>query len=251
MKMLHYDDRVWKPAASRWARVPHKLVGGILAILVLLVAGGRILSPAHLHAQHVAPVSAESYARTLEDPKRDAWQKPDQVVAAMHLKPDDVVADIGAGSGYFARRFAPHVAEVLAVDIDPKMLEIVAQNSPNNVKPVLASPDDPKLAPRSVDLIFFCDVLHHIRNRPAYYEKLKTALKPGGRVVVVDFYKKDLPVGPPNSMKVSETEVTTEFRAAGFRVSKSLDFLKYQYLLVFRYRGHGMGLGNLFSVHAG
>ena len=201
-------------------------------------------------AQHPAPETPAEYARMLEDPSRDVWQKPDQVVAALHLTPTDVVADIGAGSGYFTRRIAPHAAEVLAVDINPELLAIVGQRSPKNVRTVLATPDDPKLPLRSVDVIFFCDVLHHIRNRPAYFNKLRRALKPNGRVVVVDFYKKDMPVGPPASMKLAETEVTGEFRAAGFRVSRSLDFLKYQYFLVFRYRGRGMGLGNWFPVHA-
>lgn len=186
----------------------------------------------------------------LEDPSRDVWQKPDQVVAALNLAPTDVVADIGAGSGYFTRRIAPRVSKVFAVDVNPELLSIAAQRSPKNVETVLAAPDDPKLPLHSVDVIFFCDVLHHIESRPAYYRKLQTALKPNGRVVVVDFYKTKLPVGPPASMKLSETQVTGEFRAAGFKVSKSLDFLKYQYFLVFRYRGRGMGFGNWFPVHA-
>jgi ubiquinone/menaquinone biosynthesis C-methylase UbiE len=201
------------------------------------------------HQPHHPPQSAEEYARILEDPKRDAWQKPDQVVAALRLKQTDVVADIGAGSGYFARRIAPFAATVYAVDIDRRLLDIAAQQAPKNMLTVLAAPDDPKLPARSVDVVFFCDVLHHIENRTAYYEKLKKALKPGGRVVVVDFYRKPLPVGPPPSMKLSETGVTAEFRAAGFRVSKSLDFLPYQYFLVFRYRGsfRGWSLGSLLS----
>ncbi|MEO7141902.1 MAG: class I SAM-dependent methyltransferase [Bryobacteraceae bacterium] len=201
---------------------------------------------------HAMPaLSTDDYAKMLEDPLRSAWQKPDQVVAQMHLKPGDTVADIGAGSGYFARRIAPLVEKVYAVDIDAKLLEIAAKQAPKNMETVLAAPDDPKLPARSVDVIFFCDVLHHIENRGAYYVKLKRALKPGGRVVVVDFYKKkNLPVGPPMEMRLSETEVTGEFRAAGFRVSKSLDFLPYQYFLVFRYRGRGLGMSGWLSVNA-
>lgn len=221
---------------------PHRLGLPLLAAFLLPAWSGA--------AQHSVPQTAAEYARILEDPGRDAWQKPGQVVAALRLSGKDVVADIGAGSGYFTRRIAPHVAKVFAVDIDPGLLAIAAEHAPKNVQTVLAAPDDPKLPPRSVDVVFFCDVLHHIRNRPAYYAKLKRALKPNGRVVVVDFYKKTTPVGPPLPMKISETQVTGEFRAAGFRVSKSLDFLKYQYFLVFRYRGHGMGFGNWFPVHA-
>lgn len=82
-------------------------------------------------------------------------------------------------------------------------------------------------------MIFFCDVLHHIENRQAYYVKLSRVLKPGGRIVVIDFYKKPLPVGPPESMKLSEKEVITEFQKAGFGLRKRLDILPYQYFLFF------------------
>ena len=85
-------------------------------------------------------------------------------------------------------------------------------------------------------MIFFCDVLHHIENRPAYYAKLAKILKPGGRVVVIDFYKKPLPVGPPVSMKLSRQEVITEFHNADFVLGKELDILPYQYFLFFQRR---------------
>jgi ubiquinone/menaquinone biosynthesis C-methylase UbiE len=182
--------------------------------------------------QHHPPSSGE-YAKVLEDPSRDAWQKPHEVVMALGLRATDVVADIGAGTGYFARRFANHAGKVYAVDIDKELLAITQKNAPPNLTVVLAAPDDPRLAEQSVDLIFFCDVLHHIENRAAYYPKLAKALKPGGRVVVIDFYKKDLPVGPPPSMKLSDEEVITELRNAGFTLSKRLDILPYQYFLFF------------------
>ncbi len=183
--------------------------------------------------QHHPPSSAE-YAKVLEDPSRDEWQKPHEVVMALGLKPTDTVADIGAGTGYFARRFAHHAGKVYAVDINEKLLAIARENAPSNLETVLAAPDDPKLPAASVDLIFFCDVLHHIENRPAYYARLAKALKPNGRIVVVDFYKKDLPVGPPPEMKLSENQVIGEFQNAGFSLAKRLEFLPYQYYLFFR-----------------
>jgi ubiquinone/menaquinone biosynthesis C-methylase UbiE len=185
--------------------------------------------------QHHPPSSAE-YARVLEDPSRDEWQNPHEVVMALDLRPADVVADIGAGTGYFARRFASHASKVYAVDIDKELLAIIRKDALPNVTTVLAAPDDPRLPVQSVDLIFFCDVLHHIRNRAAYYPKLAKALKPGGRVVVIDFYKKGLPVGPPPSMKLSEDEVIAELRKAGFVLTKRLDILPYQYYLFFAMR---------------
>jgi ubiquinone/menaquinone biosynthesis C-methylase UbiE len=152
---------------------------------------------------------------------------------ALELKPDEVVADIGAGSGYFTRRLARHAGKVYAVDIDARLLEANKKSAPANVVTVLATPDDPKLAKASVDTIFICDVLHHISNRASYYEKLQAALKPGGRIVNIDFYKKKLPVGPPEAMKLSEQEVEKEFAAAGFRKVKQVDILPYQYFQIF------------------
>jgi len=183
--------------------------------------------------QHHPPLSSSEYAKILEDSSRDAWQKPHDVVMALGLKPTDVVADIGAGTGYFARRFATHAGKVYAVDIDKELLAIIQKNAHANVITVLASPDDPRLPAKSVDLVFICDVLHHIQNRAAYYPKLVKALKPGGRIVVIDFYKKDLPVGPPPSMKFSEEEVIREFSNAGFSLTKRLAILPYQYFLFF------------------
>jgi len=116
--------------------------------------------------------------------------------------PDEVVADIGR-VGYFSRRLAHHAGKVLAVDIDAGLLKLAEKNAPANVRTIQATPDDPKLDAGSVDTVFICDVLHHIENRPAYYARLTKALKSGGRIVVVDFHKKKLPVGPPEAMKLS------------------------------------------------
>jgi ubiquinone/menaquinone biosynthesis C-methylase UbiE len=197
--------------------------------LFTLAALGQV---AHQHH----PPSSEEYARVLEDPARDEWQKPHEVVKALEFKPAEVVADIGAGTGYFARRFARHAGKVYAVDIDEKLLEIVRAKAPANLETVLAAPDDPKLPRHSIDTVFFCDVLHHIENRPAYYAKLAQALKPGGRVIIIDFFKKPLPVGPPVSMKLSDDEVIAELQKAGFVVRKRLDLLPYQYFLFFENR---------------
>ena len=191
---------------------------------------------AQVPQQHHPPLSADEWARVLEDPSRDAWQKSEAVVKALDLEPRDTVADIGAGTGYFARRFAPHVHKVYAVDIDETLLAIARSKAPMNLQTVLAAPDDPRLPPQSVDMIFFCDVLHHIENRPAYYAKLAKILKPGGRVVVIDFFKKPLAVGPPVSMKLSRQEVITEFHNADFILSKELNILPYQYFLFFKRR---------------
>ena len=143
------------------------------AIALTAVALGQVP-----HQHH--PPSSEEYAKVLEDPSRDAWQKPHEVVMALDLKPTDTVADIGAGTGYFARRFALHASKVYAVDIDQKLLAIASSKAPANLQTILAAPDDPRLPPRSTDLIFFCDVVHHLGDRPVFYRKLANVLKPGG-----------------------------------------------------------------------
>lgn len=199
---------------------------------ILLAA--LFLAPQEAHQKHHPPRSAAEYAKVLENPKRDEWQKPHEVIEALRLRSDEVIADIGAGSGYFTRRFAHHASKVLAVDIDAKLLEMIAKAGTKNVETILASESDPKLPAASVDTVFICDVLHHIGARPAYYAKLKKALRPGGRVVIVDFHKRELPVGPGVAMKIDEAAVVEEFQAAGFRKSASHAFLPYQYFLEFR-----------------
>ncbi len=201
--------------------------------MVAFLAAFVLLAP-QVHHQNHPPRSPEEYAKVLEHPERDAWQKPHEVIQALKLRRDETIADIGAGSGYFSRRFAHHVKQVYAVDIDAKLLAIIAKQGAPNIKNILATPDNPHLPDASIDTVFICDVLHHIDNRPAYYTKLAKALKPGGRIVIVDFYKKPLPVGPPPSMKLSEDEVTAEFKAAGFKLAQSHTFLPHQYFLVFQ-----------------
>ncbi len=199
---------------------------------LLVFAAAATCQVAHQHH----PPSAAEYAKVLEDPSRDAWQKPHEVVMALGLKPNEAIADIGAGTGYFARRFANHAGKVYAVDIDQKLLDIAGKNAPPNLETVLAAPDDPRLPDGSVDTIFICEVLHHIENRAAYYPKLARALKPGGRIVIIDFFKKELPVGPPVEMKIPEERVVAELKQAGFSLTKRLDFLPYQYFLLFERR---------------
>jgi ubiquinone/menaquinone biosynthesis C-methylase UbiE len=200
---------------------------------ILVCCAGLQLAPAQVPQQHHPPADAGEYARILEDPSRDAWQKPREVILALGLKGSEDVADIGAGSGYFARRLAGHARLVYAVDIDAKLLEICARSSPANVKTVLAQPDDPTLGESSADLVFLCEVLHHIEGRDVYLKKVARALRRGGRVVVIDFHKRALPVGPPPERKIDRAAAVAEFAAAGFRLSAEETFLPYQYFLVF------------------
>lgn len=192
------------------------------------------------HEMHQLHSDPKSYIGALEDPKRDAYQKPQEVMAALGLKPGEIIADIGAGSGYFTFRLAHHVGDkgkVYAVDVSPDMILYINRRirelKLNNVVSILADPDDPLLPDRSVNRFFFSESWHHIENQKKYLSLMKRMLKPGGEIVMIDFQKKDLPVGPPMQMKIAREDLIRQMESNGFRLGKEHTFLPYQYFLVF------------------
>lgn len=210
----------------------------LVAAAIAVAAGGAGLVSAQTpHTHNHSFSDAEKWARSFDDPKRDAWQKPHEVITALALAPDAVVADIGAGTGYFAVRLAHFVprGRVLAVDSEAAMvkhLEARAQKAGlANLKAVLGRGDSPQL-PEKVDLAMLVDVYHHIDRRDAYFRTLRENLKPGGRVVIIDFNQTS-PVGPPAKARISAEKVRSEMAAAGYRVKSEPAFLPNQYMLVF------------------
>jgi len=182
----------------------------------------------------------DRWVSEFESPERDRRQKPDEVVAALKLRGSDRIADIGAGTGYFSRRFAKAAGEgtVFAIDLEPNMLRYIAKRArtegQKNIVPVLALPDSPMLPPGSVDVIFICNTIHHIENRSAYYQILRESLAPGGRLVIVDFRKDaELEEGPPLEMRLDRKDLERELSQAGFRIVGEHDFLPDQYFVVF------------------
>lgn len=183
---------------------------------------------------------AKAYIAFLEDPQRDAYQKPHEVISALDLKEGEVIADVGAGSGYFSLRLANAVGErgrIYAVDISPDMIRYLNRRirdlKVRNIATILADPDDPLLPEGSIDRFFLCDTWHHIENQTGYLSLMRRMLKPGGQVVMIDFQKKELPVGPPVEMKIAREDLVRQMEASGFRLVKEHTFLPYQYFLIF------------------
>jgi ubiquinone/menaquinone biosynthesis C-methylase UbiE len=215
-------------------------VAAILAVGLASATAIRAQAPQSAHDAHTLHGDPAAYIAALEDPKRDAYQKPDEVVAALTLKPGEIIADIGAGSGYFALRLAPHVGapgHVYAVDVSPEMIRRMNQRIRDakllNISTILAAPDDP-LLPQPVDRFLFVNVWHHIPDRPVYLALMKRLLEPNGQIVMIDFHKKDLPVGPPAAMKISREDLVAEMKKGGFVLAREHTMLPYQYFLIFQ-----------------
>jgi ubiquinone/menaquinone biosynthesis C-methylase UbiE len=213
---------------------------GLAAVFVVLGSIGwpGLPAVAQSPATHQHSFSgAEQWSHVLDDPKRDAWQKPHEVIQALALKPDAVIADIGSGTGYFAMRFANMVPKgrVYGVDIEPDMVKYLAERAKRekreNVVALAGAPDDPRL-PEKADLILMVDVFHHIENRERYLRKLSGYLKPGGRVAIIDF-RLDAPEGPPKAARIAPERVIRELNDAGYVFATQHRFLPNQYFLIF------------------
>ncbi len=191
----------------------------------------------HDHDRLGNPHDLTAYLAKLEDPERVSWQRPDEVVARLGLRAGDVACDVGAGPGYFALRLALAVGasgRVHAIDAEPRMTELLERRAREaglaNVNPIVAA-DGAALPPEPVDLVLMVNAFHHFPDGAGYLRALAGRLRPGGRIVNVDFHAGELPVGPPDH-KISREEFVASARAAGLRVTREETFLPYQYFLV-------------------
>jgi len=161
---------------------------------------------------------AERWAKVFDDPDRDRWQKPGEVVAALALQPGMTVVDLGAGTGYFLPHLAAAATQVIALDVEPSLVTHMQQRvidaKLGNVDVRLAALDDPGLPDGSVDRILIVDTWHHLGDRVAYARKLARALRPGGFVLVVDFTLQST-MGPPPTMRLAPEAVAAELGKAG------------------------------------
>jgi SAM-dependent methyltransferase len=211
---------------------------------VEVASGDRESEGAHTHAHrhhggHHRFENAEAWAEHFDDPARDEWQRPHDVLRVLALPEDATVADLGAGTGYFAVRIARAVpgGTVLATDIEPDMVRHLKKRASeeqlDNLVPILGRARDPGLD-RPVDLVFTCNVFHHIEDPAAVFTRVRERLAPEGRVVIVDFdpdAPEDAP-GPPKAMRVSADAVVERLRSAGFvELRRDTTALPYQYII--------------------
>jgi ubiquinone/menaquinone biosynthesis C-methylase UbiE len=190
----------------------------------------------HKHG-HASFADIARAAARMNSPERDAWQRPEEIVAALGLRPGDTVADVGAGTGYMTAHLSRAVGRtgaVLALDAEPAMSAYltsrIGELGPARVTPQHTRSDDPELAPASIDAALILDAWHHMSDRVAYARKLRAALKPGGRLVVVDATLEG-EEGPPREMRVAADDVVQELIEAGFRASVAPASLPRHYVV--------------------
>lgn len=199
--------------------------------------------PVHGHGHgdanaHMNRRSFEQLVAAFEAPGRDEWQKPDEVIALFGDLEGKTVIDIGSGTGYFSFPMAAAGAHVICADVDQRFLDYIderidregADRERFELRKVPY--DSSTLKPGEVDLALIVNTYHHIENREAYFAEVRNGLKPGGRLVLIDFFKRELPMGPPLWMKMAEDQVVAELVRAGFSGFEiNRELLPHQYII--------------------
>ena len=211
-----------------------------LILAMVTLCPGLATAQDHTHRR---PDDIQQYLEHLDKSERDQYQKPAQVLEALRLTPGMAIADLGSGSGYFTRRFAEAVTAsgiVYAIDVEPEMLAYVKQSLlglrvPHRTRFILAGAHSPQLPTESVDLIFVCNTVHHLDDRATYFSNIRSALKPGGRIAIIDFYSDERAgsVNFPRRHLVPHETVIKEMTEAGYRLEREHAFLPRQYFLEF------------------
>jgi SAM-dependent methyltransferase len=210
--------------------------------LLIAVAALSLLALAACAADHHHRdfSGAEKWSQIFDDPTRDEWQKPAEVIRALALPRNAAVADIGAGTGYFSVRVARAVptGSVIGIDTEPDMVRFLTERAAReklaNLQARLGRAGEPGLSGR-VDLVLVVNTYHHIPSREHYFRDLQKSLNPGGRIAIID-YQPDAPMGPPRHARIPAERLQKELAGAGLELAQEHTFLPYQYFLVFQPR---------------
>jgi precorrin-6B methylase 2 len=223
---------------------PTSRVSSVLAGMVAVATVVALVAQDRRHpvsGRVLAPTMGVAGASWLDRPEREAEEAPSKAIAALGIRPGDVVADVGAGSGYYAVRLARVVGpggRVVATDLQPGMLDIIrskiARERLANVELVQGRADDPVLPPDTFDTILMVDVYHELAAPQVFVRKLKDALKPDGRLVLIEFRLEDPRVPIREEHKMSVAQVRQELGADGFRIDRVIDVLPWQHIIVLR-----------------
>lgn len=195
-----------------------------------------------LRPPHASPdaSSFESLVADYESKDRVIWQKPGLVISLLGDLTGKTVADIGAGTGYFAFRLVPTAERVIAVDIDPRFINFMdsirvrlPETYQRRFETRLAKPNNPMLAAEEADAVIIVNTYGYLRDRVAYLKLLSAGMKPKAQLLVIDFKKNNLPIGPSNEYKVAIADAVRELEAAGFEITRiDQESLDYQYILI-------------------
>lgn len=187
--------------------------------------------------QYMHQADFDKLVARFENPSRAEWQKPEKIIASLGPLDGKTVADIGAGTGYFAFPIAKKAAKVIAIDIDKRFLDYIEQKKQTqkigaNIETRLTAPDSSGLKTREADMVLIVDTYHHIEDRIEYLKELKKCLRKDGVLVIIEFKKEKTPPGPPVELRLAEEQVKSELKTAGFTsVSADRDMLPYQYII--------------------
>ena len=212
--------------------------------VAIVICAGVVCAAQRTHpvsGRVLAPVMGVGGAAWLERAEREEEEAPSKAIDLLGLKPGMAVADIGAGSGYYASRIAKRVGptgHVYATDIQPGMIALLERRIQSegltNVTTVLGGMDDPKLPPASVDLAIMVDVYHELQQPQLFLQRLQPAFKPGGRLVLLEYRKEDPKIPILEAHKMSVAEVKQEMEAEGYAIDKVVEGLPWQHLIVIR-----------------
>lgn len=213
-------------------------VKGITIFWIIILSNFNTYPQHHQNASNemMHKTSTKDLIKNFESPERDAYQKPELVLNHLGKLKGKTIMDIGAGSGYFSIKMAQKGAKVIAADVNDEFLDFINERiNKDQIKNVVTRKipfDNPLLTDNESDMVLVVNTYHHIEHRSEYFSKVKKGTKKSGELVIIDFFKSEVPVGPPVEHKISIDQVVAELKKAGYtKFSVNVDLLPYQYII--------------------